>query len=64
MQGVTPQEDGWQRGDERKIRGASSSVLHSKAPFKGSIGEVSGAKMTAALNLACADNEKGYGPTR
>jgi malonate decarboxylase beta subunit len=25
----------------------------------GSIGEVSGAKMTAALDLACADNEKG-----
>src|SRR6202789_3337642 len=60
MQGVTPQEDdGWgvMKG---KIAGQAAVVVALEGAFQGgSMGEVSGEKMTAALDLACADSEKG-----
>src|SRR6202789_3717870 len=60
MQGVTPQEDdGWgvMKG---KIAGQAAVVVALEGAFQGgSMGEVSGEKMTAALDLACADSENG-----
>jgi malonate decarboxylase beta subunit len=47
-----------------KIAGRSAVVLALEGAFQGgSLGEVSGAKMTAALDLACADNENGIPTT-
>jgi malonate decarboxylase beta subunit len=60
MQGVTPQEDDGCVVMKGKIAGQAAVVVALEGAFQGgSIGEVSGAKMTAALDLACADNEKG-----
>jgi malonate decarboxylase beta subunit len=43
-----------------KISGQAAVVVALEGAFQGgSMGEVSGAKLTAALDLACADNEKG-----
>src|SRR6202047_1144537 len=63
MQGVTPQEDDGCVVMKGKIAGQSAVVVALEGAFQGgSIGEVSGAKMTAALDLACGDNEKGGAP--
>jgi malonate decarboxylase beta subunit len=60
MQGVTPQEDDGCVVIKGKIAGQAAVVVALEGAFQGgSIGEVSGQKMTAALDLACADNEKG-----
>src|ERR1700747_1682786 len=60
MQGVTPQEDDGCVVMKGKIAGQAAVVVALEGAFQGGrIGEVSGAKMTAALDLACADNEKG-----
>ena len=60
MQGVTPQEDDGCVVMKGKIAGQAAVVVALEGAFQGgSIGEVSGAKMTAALDLACADNERG-----
>ena len=60
MQGVTPQEDDGCVVMKGKIGGQAAVVVALEGAFQGgSIGEVSGAKMTAALDLACADNERG-----
>jgi malonate decarboxylase beta subunit len=60
MQGVTPQEDDGSVVMKGKIGGQAAVVVALEGAFQGgSIGEVSGAKMTAALDLARADNEKG-----
>jgi malonate decarboxylase beta subunit len=60
MQGVTPQEDDGCVVMKGKIAGQAAVVVALEGAFQGgSIGEVSGEKMTAALDLACADNEKG-----
>jgi malonate decarboxylase beta subunit len=60
MQGVTPQEDDGCVVMKGKIAGQAAVVAALEGAFQGgSIGEVSGAKMTAALDLACADNAKG-----
>ena len=60
MQGVTPQEDDGCVVMKGKIAGQAAVVVALEGAFQGgSIGEVSGAKMAAALDLACADNEKG-----
>jgi malonate decarboxylase beta subunit len=59
-QGVTPQEDDGCVVMKGKIAGQAAVVVALEGAFQGgSIGEVSGAKMTAALDLACAHNEKG-----
>jgi malonate decarboxylase beta subunit len=59
MQGVTPQEDDGCVVMKGKIAGQAALVVALEGAFQGgSIGEVSGAKMTAALDLACADNER------
>jgi malonate decarboxylase beta subunit len=60
MQGVTPQEDDGCVVMKGKIAGQSAVVVALEGAFQGgSIGEVSGEKMTAALDLARADNEMG-----
>src|SRR6202451_3261935 len=60
MQGVTPQEDDGCVVMKGKIAGQAVVVVALEGAFQGgSMGEVSGEKMTAALDLACADNEKG-----
>ena len=60
MQGVTPQADDGCVVMKGKITGQAAVVVALEGAFQGgSMGEVSGAKMTAALDLACADNEKG-----
>jgi malonate decarboxylase beta subunit len=60
MQGVTPQEDDGCVVMKGKIAGQAAVVVALEGAFQGgSMGEVSGEKMTAALDLACADNEKG-----
>jgi malonate decarboxylase beta subunit len=60
MQGITPQEDDGCVVMKGKIAGRSAVVVALEGAFQGgSMGEVSGEKMTAALDLACADNEKG-----
>lgn len=60
MQGVTPQADDGCVVMKGKISGQSTVVIALEGAFQGgSIGEVSGEKFTAALDLACADNEKG-----
>jgi malonate decarboxylase beta subunit len=60
MQGVTPQADDGCVVMKGKIAGQAAVVVALEGAFQGgSIGEVSGEKMTAALDLACADNERG-----
>jgi malonate decarboxylase beta subunit len=60
LQGVTPQADDGcvvMKGD---ISGRPVVVVALEGAFQGgSLGEVSGAKMTAALDLACVDSENG-----
>jgi malonate decarboxylase beta subunit len=60
MQGVTPQEDDGCVVMKGKIAGQAAVVIALEGAFQGgSLGEVSGGKMAAALNLASADNVKG-----
>ena len=60
LQGVTPESDDGCVVMKGKIAGRPAVVVALEGAFQGgSLGEVSGAKMTAALDLACADNEKG-----
>lgn len=60
IQGVTPQADDGCVVMKGTISGQSSVVIALEGAFQGgSIGEVSGEKFAAALDLACADNEKG-----
>src|SRR5260370_36946582 len=60
MEGVNPQEDDGCVVMQATLAGQAAVVVALEGAFQGgSIGEVSGAKMTAALDLACADNEKG-----
>jgi malonate decarboxylase beta subunit len=60
MQGVTPQADDGCVVMKGKISGRPAVVVALEGGFQGgSMGEVSGAKLTAALDLACADGEKG-----
>jgi len=60
MQGVTPQEDDGCVVMKGKIAGQAAVVVALEGAFQGgSMGEVSGEKMTAALDLARADNQKG-----
>jgi malonate decarboxylase beta subunit len=60
MQGVTPQEDDGCVVMKGKIAGQATVVIALEGAFQGgSLGEVSGGKMAAALNLASADNMKG-----
>jgi malonate decarboxylase beta subunit len=60
MQGVTPQEDDGCVVMKGKIAGRAAVVIALEGAFQGgSLGEVSGQKMTAALDLATADNDRG-----
>src|SRR5271155_1977012 len=60
MQGVTPQEDDGCVVMKGKIAGQAAVVVALEGAFQGgSMGEVSGEKMTAALDLAYADSKKG-----
>src|ERR1700683_1103247 len=60
MQGVTPQEDDGCVVMKGKIAGQAAVVIALEGAFQGgSLGEVSGAKIAAALDLASADNVKG-----
>lgn len=60
IQGVTPQADDGCVVMKGKIAGQAAVVIALEGAFQGgSMGEVSGEKMTAALDLACADSEKG-----
>jgi len=60
IQDVTPQSDDGCVVMKGKIAGKAAVVVALEGAFQGgSMGEVSGEKMTAALDLACADNEKG-----
>ena len=60
LQGVTPQSDDGCVVMKGKIAGRPAVVVALEGAFQGgSLGEVSGAKLTAALDLACADHERG-----
>jgi malonate decarboxylase beta subunit len=60
QQGVTPQEDDGCVVMKGKIAGQAAVVIALEGAFQGgSLGEVSGAKIAAALDLASADNVKG-----
>ena len=60
IQGVTPQADDGCIVMRGTIGGHRAVVVTLNGSFQGGgIGEVSGAKLTAALDLACRDNEKG-----
>jgi malonate decarboxylase beta subunit len=60
MQGVTPQEDDGCVVMKGKVAGQAAVVVALEGAFQGgSMGEVSGEKMTAALDLAYADSKKG-----
>ena len=60
MQGGAPQADNGCLVMKGKISGQAAAVVALEGAFQGgSMGEVSCAKLTAALDLACADNEKG-----
>jgi malonate decarboxylase beta subunit len=60
IQGVTPQADDGCIVIKGKIGGLPAVVVSLEGAFQGgSIGEVSGAKMTAALDLATKDSEAG-----
>src|ERR1700690_792645 len=59
IQGVTPQADDGCVVMKGKIAGQAAVVVALEGAFQGgSMGEVSGEKMTAALDFACADTEK------
>src|SRR6516164_1397483 len=59
IQGVTPQADDGCIVMRGSIGGQPAVVMAVNRSFQGGgIGEVSGAKLTAALDLACRDNEK------
>jgi malonate decarboxylase beta subunit len=59
-QGVTPQSDDGCVVIKGKIGGAPAVAIAFEGAFQGgSVGEVSGAKMTAALDLAAKDSEAG-----
>ena len=59
-QGITPQADDGCVVIKGKIAGQASVVTALEGAFQGgSVGEVSGAKMTAALDLAAQDCERG-----
>ena len=60
MQGVTPQEDDGCVVMKGRIGRQAAVVVALEGAFQGgSLGEVSGGKMAAALDLARVDNEKG-----
>jgi malonate decarboxylase beta subunit len=60
LQGVTPQADDGCVVMKGKISGRSAVVVALEGAFQGgSLGEVSGAKLAAALDLAHADGERG-----
>ena len=60
IQDVTPQADDGCVVMRGKIGGRQAVVIGFAGPFQGGgIGEVSGAKLTAALDLACIDNQRG-----
>src|SRR5580658_3763147 len=60
MQSVTPQADDGCVVMKGKIAGQAAVVIAIEGAFQGgSMGEVSGEKMTAALDLAYADSKKG-----
>jgi malonate decarboxylase beta subunit len=60
LQGVTPQADDGCIVMRGMIDGQHAVVIAFNGAFQGGgIGEVSGAKLTAALDLACRDNENG-----
>src|SRR5580693_4946373 len=60
LQGVTPQSDDGCVVMKGKISGRPAVVVALEGAFQGgSLGEVSGAKLTAALDLARADSENG-----
>ena len=60
VQGVTPQSDDGCIVMRGTIDGNQAVVIAFNGAFQGGgIGEVSGAKLTAALDLACRDNENG-----
>lgn len=60
LQGVAPQSDDGCIVMKGKIGGLDAVVISLEGAFQGgSIGEVSGAKMTAALDLAAGDSEAG-----
>src|SRR5215469_13688350 len=60
IQGVTPQADDGCVVMRGKIGGLQAVVIAFNGAFQGGgIGEVSGAKLTAALDLACRDSENG-----
>jgi malonate decarboxylase beta subunit len=60
MQGVAPQSDDGCVVIKGRIGGMPAVAISLEGAFQGgSIGEVSGAKMTAALDLACRDSESG-----
>jgi malonate decarboxylase beta subunit len=60
LQGVTPQADDGCVVMKGKIAGRAVVVVALEGAFQGgSLGEVSGAKLTAALDLARADSEQG-----
>jgi malonate decarboxylase beta subunit len=60
IQNVTPQSDDGCVVMKGRIAGEAAVVAALEGAFQGgSIGEVSGQKMTAALDLACADCERG-----
>jgi malonate decarboxylase beta subunit len=60
LQGVTPQSDDGCVVMKGRIGGRPAVAAALEGAFQGgSLGEVSGAKMTAALDLACADSEQG-----
>jgi malonate decarboxylase beta subunit len=60
MQGVTPQSDDGCIVIKGKIGGSPAVAIAFEGAFQGgSVGEVSGAKMTAALDLATRDSEAG-----
>jgi malonate decarboxylase beta subunit len=61
LQGVTPQADDGCVVIKGTVAGRSTVVVALEGAFQGgSLGEVSGAKMTAALDLACLDAEQGH----
>jgi malonate decarboxylase beta subunit len=60
VQGVTPQADDGCIVMRGTINGHQTVAIAFSGAFQGGgIGEVSGAKLTAALDLVCIDNEKG-----
>lgn len=60
-QGITPQSDDGCVVMKGNIAGQNALVISLEGAFQGgSIGEVSGAKISTALDLATADNQRGF----